>query len=173
MVARPGPGTPSCYRQTGKFLTFTATVTRTAPFRRIACLKGSTFFPIYNKIRTFFCNNPSLGACRGVPTVVFARALAKCRGVLQGWMFRYVEMFRLRALRPSAQHDSTAVTPSAAQRNRGVSTFRDTLPCSTQPAKDETFMCSPSPGVAADCRRKTPVSSRVERSGIEGSRRSN
>ena len=27
---------------------------------------------------------------------------------------------------------------------------------STQPAKDETFECSPSPGVAADCRRKAP-----------------
>ena len=27
---------------------------------------------------------------------------------------------------------------------------------SAQPAKDETFECSPSPGVAADCRRKAP-----------------
>ena len=35
----------------------------------------------------------------------------------------------------------------------------------TQPAKDETFECSPSPGVAADCRRKAPNRTAVTLSG--------
>ena len=36
---------------------------------------------------------------------------------------------------------------------------------SAQPAKDETFECSPSPGVAADCRRKAPNRPAVMSSG--------
>ena len=39
---------------------------------------------------------------------------------------------------------------------------------SAQPAKDETFECSPSPGVAADCRRKAPNRPDTTLSGAEG-----
>ena len=41
-------------------------------------------------------------------------------------------------------------------------------PRCSQPTKDETFECSPSPGVAADCRRKAPNRPDTTLSGAEG-----
>ena len=47
---------------------------------------------------------------------------------------------------------------SGVERSRHSRTFiLAKHPRCSQPTKDETFECSPSPGVAADCRRKAPI----------------
>ena len=58
---------------------------------------------------------------------------------------------------------------SGVERSRHSRTFiLAKHPRCSQPTKDETFECSPSPGVAADCRRKAPNRPDTTLSGAEG-----
>ena len=81
--------------------TFTTTATRTAPFRRIACPKGSTFFPIYNKIRAFFCHPELVEGSRGWNKREPMR-IARVK-IPERWDVSTA------GLRPSARHDSRSI----------------------------------------------------------------